>query len=167
MNNQTKDWLKNVIGRWIVVALAIVALALFSQSLKGQTITKAPLKDSIGAVTTCDQDNNIVIIFNQKIPSGAYPLILIHEMSHAEDMKAYPGGCRAVEDRIQTDEEFLVQGEAKAHCAVYNFVVAEGRFPKEIILKVAEFMQREYLPEKTVAEVLKILPCGKDVTIPP
>lgn len=150
----------------LILALAIVLLALLSKEARGQvSIIKAPL-GGYGAITTCDQNNKVIVVVNNTVSAEDYPEVILHEFTHVEEMKVYPGGCQAMLNRYRSDIQFRFEVEARAYCKGYEHLVQNG-MPKENILKLAVYVQKIYAQGNTVAEVLEALPCGKGVVITP
>lgn len=173
-SQREKDMKNKALVWWGILMLAIITLALFTQSLGSQVaIIRAPL-GNYGAITTCDQANNIVVVINQSVSFLDLPQVMEHEFVHVTEMRLYQGGCQGFLNHFRADKDFRFQAEARAYCKGYVRMVAGG-MPKELILKLAEYMQKLYATDKSVEDVQKALPCGQDAiavkdgtfTIPP
>lgn len=155
---------RKVMGWWVLVFLGLATLSLLSRKAGGQQvhITRAPLFVGYGAVTTCDQDNNIVVIVSPLAQDTT--VALTHEMVHVAQMKRHEGGCKGYMIHFRADPVWKMSQEAEAYCSGYETQVANG-LPKENIIFLVMYLRRSFAPALSDEEVRRYVPCGRDVII--
>ena len=165
MNNNTKDWLKNVIGLWVMVALAIVLLALLSKEAKGQRvlISTAPLVPTLAAITTCSKDGDIVIIISDFTPSVELGHVMAHEMQHVLQIQRHEGGCFAFLEHFKASPDFRIKMEFEAYCKDLEQLVREGGQRDLLMERLTNHLQRAFVPNLPIEEIRKLMPCGKPI----
>jgi len=104
------------------------------------------------AVTICTQSNKPIILIKPNIPimSELYNEIIAHENFHVRQYKAYPGGCWAVVDAIQKDQNLYILNEAEAYCSMMK--------PNESVRSISKFLANVYTRGKmTPDEVFSLI----------
>lgn len=145
---------------WLLAALMVILInMLAARNAYGQAVViRAPL-NNYGAITTCDSENRIVVVVSTEVSSSEYPFVMVHEGTHVEQMKRYPGGCLALMKEYRASPEARLRIESEAYCEDFKERVRQG-LPYEMISKLATYLQKEYAPNLSVAEVQQKLPCN-------
>lgn len=158
------DW-STGLKLWLLAALIVILCNMIvARRAYGQvSIVHVPLAE-YSAITTCDQDNNIVVAVSNSVDLGEYEYVLIHERVHVREMQEWPGGCQAFLNHYREDLKFRFEVEARAYCTDFTERVKRG-MPREMIYKLAAYLQKSYAQGFTGEQVLAMLPC-KTILIP-
>lgn len=138
MEQNTKDWLKNVIGKWFICALLIIMLAMLSGCMKmhGQIASLRAQRDgttvvvtsdwqgSSIAMTTCSIKNvPVILIKDMSMTKNDLLVVMVHEQTHVLQMKK---NCFATQRRYALDPKFRASMELEAYCTDSKFALALG-----------------------------------------
>ena len=90
--------------------------------------------DSIIAVTTCDMRGNPIILVNSRVlnnptpnlPQWSWRYILIHEETHASEIRGFKEGCQKFLELYRSDSDFRMMVELRAKCAEYIAMKNDG-----------------------------------------
>lgn len=124
--DREREWRK-VMGLWLVVALAIIMLALFSSSTKGQdrvimvpyiSIVSLAPEDSAAGRVECELGGQPIIGIHPRYLGNKW--VMYHEAVHVRQALQHEGGCRGYVEHIKADRGFRLSIEMEAYCEVWK-----------------------------------------------
>jgi hypothetical protein len=135
----------------LVALLLAACTAAITQ--RGAPIMMYPTLPTNLGQTVCSFDNQPVVLMDSAVlTSNEAEIILVHEQTHAQRMRAYRGGCWVFTKRYRTDSAFRVKEEIAAYCAEGRFAMERGRNAESAWQRIKFVMRENFNVRLTEAE---------------